>query len=297
MLVKKVETSSREGGVLSDDEVPEVVDEAPSGNLTLVLSEDDAGGDAGGGDHSVGGEENDVTLGEETDGSDPTSEDVIMTEMVASTPMVTVKKETVAEVTSLVDKFLCEVTAPEKEGHNVTRIVDVVEGGQTEDGEIGLGEEAGLELSRLSGTRIEELGDASDECWLLDTGEFNLFKGIWVDESTLDTGEVSSEESGASVESVAGATLARRLRMRSVNKYNTWLTRLDRESAGEVPPELVGPKRSRRTRSVSTGAEQESASFLAEGVTFDRGLRVQSVDLDNSWEVVELGATTRFTPD
>ena len=78
--------------------------------------------------------------------------------------MVTVKKETVLEVTGLVNKFLFEVTATEEEGHSATsaRVVDV-EGDQTEVGEIRRGGEEGLELSRLSGTHIEKVGDASDE--------------------------------------------------------------------------------------------------------------------------------------
>ena len=94
--------------------------------------------------------------------------------------------------------------------------------------------------------------------------------------------------------------------MRSVNKYNSWLTRLDKECVGEVDPELVEdalltPRL--RTRSVSkdeqsgllTGVEpvgQEASIISVEGATLARRLRVRSVNEDNSWEVVE-GATTR----
>ena len=296
-----VETFEREGGVLAGVQVPQVVDEASAENLTLVLSEDDSGGDAG--DAVGGGEEqeqpmaqqSDVTLREETDKSDPSSDDVMTShqdEMVASTPMVTVKKETVLEVTGSVNKFLFEVTATEEEGPSTTsaRVVDG-EGGQTEVGEIKQGGEEGLELSRLSGTHIEEVGDASDESWLL---------------AGMDTGEMSSEEPGRV--SVAGVTLARRLRMRSVNKYNSWLTAtgLNKECVGEVDPEMVEdalltPRL--RTRSVSkdeqsgllTGVEpvgQEASIISVEGATLARRLRVRSVNEDNSWEVVE-GATTR----
>merc|ERR1719222_1421674 len=173
-------------------------------------------------------QQSDITLREEMDKSDPSSDDVMIShqaEMVASTPMVTVKKETVLEVTGLVNKFLFEVTATDEEGPSTTsaRLVDG-EGGQTEVGEIKQGGEEGLELSRLNGTHIEEVGDASDESWLL---------------AGTDTGE----EPGTSIEegrvSVAGGTLAQRLRMRSVNKYNSWLTRLDKECVGEVDPEMV----------------------------------------------------------
>ena len=296
-----VETFEREGGVLAGVQVPQVVDEASAENLTLVLSEDDSGGDAG--DAVGGGEEqeqpmaqqSDITLREEMDKSDPSSDDVMTNhqdEMVASTPMVTVKKETVLEVTGSGNKFLFEVTATEEEGPSTTsaRVVDG-EGGQTEVGEIKQGGEEGLELSRLSGTHIEEVGDASDESWLL---------------AGTDTGEMSSEEPGRV--SVAGVTLARRLRMRSVNKYNSWLTAtgLNKECVGEVDPEMVEdalltPRL--RTRSVSkdeqsgllTGVEpvgQEASIISVEGATLARRLRVRSVNEDNSWEVVE-GATTR----
>ena len=297
----EVETFEREGGVLAGVQVPQVVDEASAENLTLVLSEDDSGGDAG--DAVGGGEEqeqpmaqqSDVTLREEMDKSDPISDDVMTShqdEMVASTPMVTVKKETVLEVTGSVNKFLFEVTATEEDGSSTTSAREVDgEGGQTEVGEIKQCGEEGLELSRLSGTHIEEVGDASDESWLL---------------AGTDTGEMSSEEPGRV--SVAGVTLARRLRMRSVNKYNSWLTAtgLNKECVGEVDPEMVEdalltPRL--RTRSVSkdeqsdllTGVEpvgQEASIISVEGATLARRLRVRSVNEDNSWEVVE-GATTR----
>ena len=299
----EVETIERECVELTGVQVPQVVDEASAENLTLVLSEDDSGGDAG--DAVGGGEEqeqpmaqqSDVILREETDKSDPSSDDVMTShqdEMVASTPMVTVKKETVLEVTGSVNKFLFEVTATEEEGPSTTsaRVVDgEAEVEQTEVGEIKQGGEEGLELSRLSGTHIEEVGDASDESWLL---------------AGTDTGEMSSEEPGRV--SVAGVTLARRLRMRSVNKYNSWLTAtgLNKECVGEVDPEMVEdalltPRL--RTRSVSkdeqsdllTGVEpvgQEASIISVEGATLARRLRVRSVNEDNSWEVVE-GATTR----
>ena len=96
--------------------------------------------------------------------------------------------------------------------------------------------------------------------------------------------------------------------MRSVNKYNSWLTAtgLNKECVGEVDPEMVEdalltPRL--RTRSVSkdeqsdllTGVEpvgQEASIISVEGATLARRLRVRSVNEDNSWEVVE-GATTR----
>ena len=320
VLVNKVETPRKKARVLDEKmdtlgkgggEVLEGVDEAPE-NLTLVLSEDDTGGDAGGGDARAELEQmvsnSDITLREETDGSYPGLDD----NMVASTPMVVVKKETVVEVTGgesvafgLVNKILFEVNAPEQggcEGENATSVgvvddeVDDIEVGEIRrDGDI-----AGLELSRLSGTHIEEVGDASDESWLL-TGM-----------DTESVGDISSEESVEERRmSVEGVTLARRLRMRSVNKYNSWLTRLNKESSvGETSSESVEDgslagrlrmpsgnkdKKSGPLTDMEMEAPGGKARKSVKGATSATGrLRVQSVSKSNSWEVVE-GAATRFT--
>ena len=322
VLIKNVETPRKKAGVLdekmetpgkSGGEVLEGVDEAPE-NLTLVLSEDDTGGDAAGGDARAELEQmvsnSDITLREETDGSDLGLDDNV----VASTPMVVVKKETVVEVTGgesvafgLVNKILFEVNAPEQggcEGENATSAgvandeVDDIEVGEVRrDGDI-----AGLELSRLSGTHIEEVGDASDESWLL-TGM-----------DTESVGDISSEESVEERRrSVEGVTLARRLRMRSVNKYNSWLTRLNKESSvSEMSSESVedvslagrlrmpsgnkdkksGPRTDMDMEAVGGKVRQS-----VKGATSAAGrLRVQSVHKDNSWEVVE-GAATRFSTE
>ena len=112
----------------------------------------------------------DITLGEDIAASDSHSnasldDESSMTQahMVASTPMVMVKKETVNEVTggengafSPVNKILFEVTATE-EGGPVVKNNDQIEVGEIRRGR----------RSCLSETHIEEVGGASDESWLL----------------------------------------------------------------------------------------------------------------------------------
>ena len=318
VLDKMLETPLKEAGVLTSIEVLEEADEASLENLTLVLSEDDAGGDAGGGNIIGGGvdgggeeqeqpvSQSDITLREETSLNDASSDDVLTTyqaDMVASTPMVTVKKETVVEVTGLVNKMLFEVTVTEEEDQNVTsaRQVDV-ESDDVEVGEIRQDGEAGLELSRLSGTHIEEVGEASDESWLL-TGTDSEFAV-----------EMSSDESGTLVDEgrapLESVTLAQRLRMRSVNKYNSWLRRLNKESVGEVSSESAEDASlapSLKKRSVNEDEESgllagmdkksvgQEARIAVEGATLARRVRERSVNKESSWVVVE-GAATRFSP-
>merc|ERR1719447_773359 len=109
------------------------------------------------------------------------------------------------------NKILFETTVTEEEDKNATsaRLVDV-QRDDVEVGEIRQDGEAGLELSRLRGTHIEEVGEASDESWLL-TGTDSEFAV-----------EMSSDESGTLVDEgrapLETVSLVPSLKKRSVNE-------------------------------------------------------------------------------
>ena len=194
-------------------------------NLALTPRKDDTCAGVGGGDVSEEKEQmcpnrGNVTLGEEADefisSPDNTSprETFAMnkTDVITSTPMVIVKRETLAEVNTskvaaydVVDRILFEETVIEEEegGFNHDSLRAISEEPKATMVAESRNENVTFDLSRLSETNIDEVGDASDETWLLS----------------------SSSTESPTVKAMLGAgdtSGAKALRSRSVNKDNTF---------------------------------------------------------------------------
>ena len=153
----------------------------------------------------------------EKPGPDNTSRETFamnLTDLITSTPMVTVKRETLAEVNTskvaandVVDSLILNEAAvieEEEGGFNHHALPRAITG---EPKATILAESRNdnvtFDLSRLSETNIDEVADASDETWLLSIS--------------------STESSTVKVMLGAGDTSgARALRSRSVNKDNTF---------------------------------------------------------------------------
>merc|ERR1719495_1636322 len=159
-----------------------------------------------------------VTLGEEADEfiSSPYNtsprETFAMnkTDVITSTPMVIVKRETLAEVNTskvaaydVVDRILFEETVIEEEegGFNHDSLRAISEEPKATMVAESRNENVTFDLSCLSETNIKEVGDASDETWLLSSSstESPIMKAM------LGAADTSG---------------ARALRSRSVNKDN-----------------------------------------------------------------------------
>ena len=193
----------------------------PAVNLALTPRKDDTCAGVGGGDVSEEKEQmcrnrGNVTLGEEADefisSPDNTSPREIFamnqTDVITSTPMVSVKREILAEVNTskvaaydVVDRILFEATVIEEEegGFNHDSLRAISEEPKAAMVAESRNENITFDFSRLSETNINEVGNASDETWLLS----------------------SSSAEAPTVKAMLGAedTLgAKALRSRSVNK-------------------------------------------------------------------------------
>merc|ERR1719495_1860283 len=161
-----------------------------------------------------------VTLGEEADefisSPDNTSPRetfaINKTDVITSTPMVIVKRETLAEVNTskvaaydVVDRILFEETVTEEEegGFNHDSLRAISEEPKATMLAESRNENITFDLSRLSETHIDEVGDASDETWLLSSSS--------TESPTVKAMEGAGDTSGAKA-----------LRSRSVNKDNTF---------------------------------------------------------------------------
>ena len=197
----------------------------PAVNLALTPRKDDTCAGVGGGDVSEEKEQmcpyrGNVTLGEEADefisSPDNTSPREIFamnkTDIITSTPMVSVKREILAEVNTskvaaydVVDRILFEATVIEEEegGFNHDSLRAISEEPKAAMVAESRNENITFDFSRLSETNINEVGNASDETWLLSSssGESPTVKAMF------GAGDTSG---------------AKALRSRSDNKDNTF---------------------------------------------------------------------------
>ena len=213
-----------------DDEVGESESEEvrfpnpPAVNLAFTPRKNDMCAGVGGGNFSEEKEQmcpnrGNITLGEEADEFNSSPDNtrpqetfaMNQTEAITSTPMVTVKRETLAEVNTskvaahdVVDRILYEATVMEEEECGFNHASPRAITGEPEATTLAesRNEDATFDLSRLSEANIDEVGDASDETWLLSSSstESPIVKAM------LGAGDTSG---------------ARALRSRSVNKDDT----------------------------------------------------------------------------
>jgi len=229
----------------------------PAVNLAHTPRKDDTCAGVGGGDVSEEKEQmclnrGNVTLGEEADefisSPDNTSprETFAMnkTDVITSTPMVTVKRQTLAEVNTskvaaydVVDRILFEETVIEEEegGRNHDSLRAIPEKPKATMVAESRNENVTFDLSRLSETNINEVGDASDETWLLSSssGESPTVKAMFGagDTSGAKALRSRSDNKDNTFEGVASARCGVRLRKVSMADANQTFVR----EGGQVP--------------------------------------------------------------
>jgi len=243
----------------------------PAVNLALTPRKNEMCAGVGGGNFSEEKEQmcpnrGNITLGEEADEFNSSLDNtrpqetfaMNQTEAITSTPMVTVKRETLAEVNTskvaarnVVDRILYEATVMEEEEGGFNHASPRVITGEPKATMLAesRNEDATFDLSRLSETNIDLVGEASDETWLLSSSstESPIVKAM------LSAGDTSG---------------ARVLRSSSVNKDDTF-------------EGIASTRCGVRLRKVSMADANQT--FVRDGVEVPR--RGQNVEDENNMEV------------